>query len=62
VVDYEENVEDVGKCGVNSTKLHKPKLRNHNETGCFISGVALYEILPAGKKNNATSAPPLTSG
>lgn len=30
--------------------------------GCFISGVALYEIRPAGKKNSATSAPLRTRG
>lgn len=32
------------------------------DSGCGAPGFALYEILPAGKKNSATSAPPRTSG
>jgi hypothetical protein len=51
-----------GSAGLIQLNYTQTKPQNHNETGCFISGVALYEILPAGKKNNATSAPPRTSG
>lgn len=42
------------KCNLQNT--------GHKLTGCASLSFAVYEILPAGKKNSATNAPPRACG